>query len=136
MNVNYNNKTMNAQQQRDDFHKVWERRKQDWQEQAKQSLPDDATLLRLSELARQQALRQEAVVVPITRRRARWLPYAAAASLVVGIATFMLTRESQPEIALPVAEEVNVEGQTLHFLCNNGCSVDEVLLAANEVIGK
>lgn len=135
MNAN-NNKTMNAQQQGDDFQKVWERRKQDWQEQAKQSLPDDNTLLHLSELARQQAQRQEAVVVPMTRRRARWLPYAAAASLVVGIATFMLTREGQPENVLPVAEEVSVEGQTMHFLCNKGCSVDEVLIAANEVIKK
>lgn len=135
MNAN-NNKTMNAQQQGDDFQKVWERRKQDWQEQAKQSLPDDNTLLHLSELARQQAQRQEAVVVPLTRRRARWLPYAAAASLVVGIATFMLTREGQPENVLPVAEEVSVEGQTMHFLCNKGCSVDEVLIAANEVIKK
>ena len=133
MNAN-NNKTMNAQQQGDDFQKVWERRKQDWQEQAKQSLPDDNTLLHLSELARQQAQRQEAVVVPLTRRRARWLPYAAAASLVVGIATFMLTREGQSENVLPVAEEVRVEGQTMHFLCNSGCSVDEVLIAANEVI--
>lgn len=135
MNAN-NNKTMNAQQQGDDFQKVWERRKQDWQEQAKQSLPDDNTLLHLSELARLQAQRQEAVVVPLTRRRARWLPYAAAASLVVGIATFMLTREGQPENVLPVAEEVSVEGQTMHFLCNKGCSVDEVLIAANEVIKK
>lgn len=134
MKTNLNNKTMNAQQQRDDFQKAWERRKQDWQRQAEHSLPDDATLLRLSELARQQAQRQEAVVVPLARRRLRWLPYAAAASLVVGIATFVLTRESQPENMLPVAEEVSVEGQTMHFLCNSGCSVDEVLIAANEVI--
>ena len=134
MKTNLNNKTMNAQQQRDDFQKVWERRKQNWQEQAEQSLPNDATLLHIAELARMQAQQQEAVVVPLTRRRARWLPYAAAASLVVGVATFMLTREGQPEIALPVAEEVSVGGQTMHFLCNSGCSVDEVLIAANEVI--
>lgn len=134
MKTNLKNKTMNAQQQRDDFQKVWERRKQNWQEQAKQSLPDDATLLHMAELARMQAQQQGAVVVPLTRRRNRWLPYAAAASLVVGIATFMLTRESQPEIALPVAEEVSVGGQTMQFLCNNGCSVNEVLIAANEVI--
>ncbi len=134
MKANIKNMTMNAQQQRDDFQTVWERRKQNWQEQAKKALPDDATLLHLSELARQQGMRQDAVVVPITRRRNRWLPYAAAATLVIGVATFVLTREGKPEHNLPVAEEIRVEGETIHFLCNNGCSANEVLLAANEVI--
>lgn len=134
MKANNKNMTMNAQQQRDDFQTVWERRKQNWQEQAKKTLPDNATLLHLSELARQQAQKQEAVVVPITRRRNRWLPYAAAATLVIGVTTFGLTREGKPEHNLPVAEEIRVEGETIHFLCNNGCSANEVLLAANEVI--
>ena len=134
MKTNLKDKTMNAQQPGDDFQKAWERRKQDWQRQAEHSLPDDATLLHIAELARMQARQQGTVVVPLTRRRNRWLPYAAAASLVVGIATFVLTRESQPENTLPVAEKVSVEGKTMHFLCNKGCSVDEVLIAANEVI--
>ena len=127
---------MNAQQQRDDFQTVWERRKQNWQEQANKTLPDNATLLHMAELARMQDQQQGAVVVPLTRRRNRWLPYAAAAAIVIGLVTFGLTREHQPENRQPVAEEVNVEGESMQFLCNSGCTVNEVLIAANEVIDK
>lgn len=71
--------TMNTKRKHDDFQTVWERRKQTWLQQAERTMPDDATMLRLSELARQQASQQATVVVPLIRRRNRWLPYAAAA---------------------------------------------------------
>ena len=80
------------------------------------------------------AQKQAAVVVPITRRRKRWIPYAAAACIAVCVAIIRLTRHDQPDNMLPVAKEVTVEGQTIHFLCNNGCSAQEVMLFANEVI--
>ncbi len=118
----------------DDFQTAWERRKQNWQQQAEKTLPDDATLLHLVELAQQQAQQHEAVDIPITRRRKHWIPYAAAASLVIGVAAIGLTRQGQPENGLPVTEEVTVEDQTVHFVCNNGCSVQDIMLMANKVI--
>ena len=134
MNTN-KNKAMNAQQQRDDFHTAWERRKHNWREQAERTMPDDANMLRLSETARRKAQLQEAEVVPITRRRNRWIPYAAAASLIIGVAAIGLNRHSDAnELVVPVAQEVDVDGNTMFFLCNNGCSVQDVVLAANEVI--
>ena len=132
MDTNNENKTMNAKRN-DDFQTVWERRKQNWQQQAEKTLPDDATLLRLAETARQQS-QQTAVVVPLTRPRKRWIPYAAAACIAAGLTVVELAHQSQPDNELPVAEEVTVEGQTIHFLCNNGCSVQDILLSANEVI--
>ena len=123
---------MNAKRN-DDFQTVWERRKQNWQQQAEKTLPDDATLLRLAETARQQS-QQTAVVVPLTRPRKRWIPYAAAACIAAGLTVVELAHQSQPDNELPVVEEITVEGQTIHFLCNNGCSVQDILLSANEVI--
>ena len=64
----------------------------------------------------------------------RWIPYAAAASLVIGVAAIGLTRQGQPDNGLPVAEEVTVESQTIHFICNNGCSAQDIMLLANKVI--
>lgn len=124
---------MNAKQN-DDFQTVWEHRKQNWQQQAEKTLPDDATLLRLAETARRQAQQQTAVVVPFTRPRKRWIPYAAAACIAAGVTVIGLTHQSQSENELPVAEEVTVEGQTIHFLCNNGCSAQDIMLSASEVI--
>lgn len=126
--------TMNTKRKHDDFQTLWERRKQSWQQQAERTMPDDATMLRMSELARQQASQQATVVVPLIRRRNRWLPYAAAASLVIGIIVFGLTRRSQPGNTLPLAKEVTVGEQSVRFMCNNGCSAQEVLLAANDII--
>jgi hypothetical protein len=133
MDTNNENKTMNTKRN-DDFQTAWERRKQNWQQQAEKTLPDDATLLRLAETARQQAQQQTAVVVPLTRPRKRWIPYAAAACIAVGVTVIGLTRQSQADNVLPVAEEVTVGGQTIHFLCNKGCSAQDVMLSANEVI--
>ena len=132
-----NNKAMNVQRQRDDFHALWGRRKHTWREQAERTMPDDANLLRLSEIARRKAQLQEAEVVPITRRRNRWIPYAAAASLVIGVAAIGLNRHTKVDDTMtPVAQEVDIDGNTMFFLCNNGCSVQDVMLAANDVIKK
>lgn len=102
---------MNAKRN-DDFQTVWERRKQNWQQQAEKTLPDDATLLRLAETARQQS-QQTAVVVPLTRPRKRWIPYAAAACIAAGLTVVELAHQSQPDNELPVVEEITVEGQTI-----------------------
>ena len=133
MDNNNNNKTMNPKRS-DDFQTVWKRRKQNWQQQTEKTLPDDATLLRLAELAQQQAQQQKAVVVPITRRRKRWIPYAAAACIAVGVAAIGLKLQDETANPLPETEEVTVGDQTIHFLCNKGCSAQDVVLSAIEVI--
>ncbi len=133
METNNSNKTKNPKRN-DDFQTIWKRRKQQWKEQAEKTLPDDATLLRLAELAQQQAQQQSAVVVPITRRRNRWIPYAAAACIAVGVAAIGLNLRDETGSPLPETEEVTVGDQTIHFLCNKGCSAQEVMLSAIEVI--
>ena len=100
---------------RDDFKTQWKRRQQ-WQELAKKAMPDDETLLRWTEKARENYNMPEVNIIPFpSHRRNRWIPYAAAACIAIGVATIGL-------------------GQTVRFLCNNGCSALEVLLSANEVI--
>lgn len=126
MNANLN--TMN----RDDFNQLWERRKQTWHTGA----PDDASILRMAERARNAAMPEENVTPINLGRRGRWIPYAAAASLVVGIAIYGLMRQGNQPTQLPVAKEVSIDGQTVRFLCNNGCSAQEVLLSANDIIKK
>jgi len=135
--VNNNNIDMKNDKQHQDFQSIWNQRKRVWQEKADSTMPDDATILRMAEIARHHTETFGSPIINLnTRHRNRWIPYAAAATLIIGIVTFGLTRNEQPDIILPVAQEVNVEGQTIHFLCNKGCSANEVLIAASEVINK
>ena len=127
-----NIKTMNPSTQRDDFETQWQCRQQ-WEKQAEKSVPDDQTFLQWAEKAQLDPAGLGTKVIPFHRHR-RWIPYAAAASLVIGVTIFGLTRSSQPNDELPIAEEVTVESQTIHFVCNNGCSAQDILLLANKVI--
>lgn len=112
----------------------WEQRR-DWQSQAEQTMPDDATLMRMADIAIQtQADNETRMVLFPTRRRNRWIPYAAAASLVIGMVTLGLTRHSETMSRLPETKEMIVNGQTIRFVCNNECSAQDVLLSANKVI--
>ncbi|MBP5572947.1 MAG: hypothetical protein J6X40_02130 [Bacteroidales bacterium] len=45
-----------------------------------------------------------------------------------------LTRKSRPNPPTPRAEVVTVENQTIHFLCNNGCSPQDIMVLASKVI--
>ena len=127
-------KTMNTNTQRNDFKTQWQRRQQ-WQEQAQKSAPDNETLLRWVEKARQTSAASEVNVIPFpTPHRKRWIPYAAAASIAVGVTIIGLTRQGQPNNPLPATKEVTVGDQTIHFLCNNGCSAQDIILSASEVI--
>ena len=128
-----NNNTMDPKRY-DDFQTVWKRRKQDWQKQAEKTLPDDVTLLHLAELAQQHAQQHEVVGISINQRRKRWIPYAAAACIAVGVAAIGLNLHDDTVDPLPETEEVTVGDQTIHFLCNKGCSAQEVMLSAIEVI--
>ena len=129
-----NIKIMNTNTQRDDFKTQWQRRQQ-WQEQAEKSAPNDETLLRWVEKAQQASAAPDADVIPfLTRRHNRWIPYAAAASIVIGVAAIGLNRQGETNDTLPVAKEVKVGEQTVRFLCNNGCSAQDIILSASEVI--
>ena len=127
-----NIKSLNSRTQHDSFKAQWQSR-QHWEERAEKSVPDDMTFLRWAEKAQQDPAGRGANVVTFHRTR-RWLPYAAAASIAVGVTVIGLTRQSQPDNVLPVTEEVTVESQTIHFICNNGCSAQDIMFLANKVI--
>lgn len=127
-----NIKTSSPSTQHGDFETQWQYRQQ-WKEQAEKSAPNDKTFLKWAEKAQQDPAGLSAIVIPIHRNK-RWIPYAAAASLVIGVIAIGLTHQSQPESGLPVAEEVTVESQTIHFICNNGCSAQDIMHLANKVI--
>lgn len=127
-----NIKSLNSRTQHDSFKTQWQSRRQ-WEERAARTVPDDMTFLRWAEKAQQDPAGRGANVVTFHRTR-RWLPYAAAASIAVGVTVIGLTRQSQPDNVLPVAEEVTVESQTIHFICNNGCSAQDIMFLANKVI--
>ena len=123
--------SLNANTQRDDFKTQWQCRRQ-WEEQAEKLTPDDKTFLHWAEKAQQDPAGLEMNVIPF-RRTKRWIPYAAA-SIVIGVAAIGLARQGQPKDELPVAVEVTVENQTVHFLCNNDCSAQDIILSAKKVI--
>ena len=127
-----NIKTSSPSTQHGDFETQWQYRQQ-WKEQAEKSAPNDKTFLQWAEKAQQDPAGLSANVIPIHRNK-RWIPYAAAASLVIGVIAIGLTHQSQPESGLPVTEEVTVESQTIHFICNNGCSAQDIMHLANKVI--
>lgn len=134
MKDNKTNKKTDSNPKRDDFRTQWKRR-QRWQEQAQKSVPDDETLLRWAENARETYAKPEVNDIPLpSHHRIRWIPYAVAACIAVGIAVIGLNRHNKTVDSLPATKQVTVEGQTIHFLCNNGCSAQEVMLSANEVI--
>ncbi|MBQ4399505.1 MAG: hypothetical protein II829_07995 [Bacteroidales bacterium] len=130
---------MNANQNHDDFRQLWERRKQTWQNENDMNVPDDTTVLKMAELARQVSPARDENIVPISLgRRGRWIPYAAAASVLIGVGVIGLTYQSempnQPQLLK--AQKININGQNVRFLCNNGCSAQDILVSANDIIKK
>lgn len=130
---------MNANQNRDDFQQLWERRKQTWQNENDMNVPDDTTVLKMAELARQVSPARDENIVPISLgRRGRWIPYAVAASVLIGVGVIGLTYQSempnQPQLLK--AQKININGQNVRFLCNNGCSAQDILVSANDIIKK
>lgn len=130
---------MNANQNRDDFRQLWERRKQTWQNENDMNVPDDTTVLKMAELARQVSPARDENIVPISLgRRGRWIPYAVAASVLIGVGVIGLTYQSetpnQPQLLK--AQKININGQNVRFLCNNGCSAQDILVSANDIIKK
>jgi hypothetical protein len=127
-----NIKTPNQSTQQNDFETQW-RHRQQWEAQAEKSVPDDQTFLHWVEKAQQAPGVSEVNVTPLPlHRNRRWIPYAAAASIVIGVAIIGLTRTGPSNDGLPVTEEVTVESQTIHFMCNNGCSAQDIMVLANK----
>ena len=129
-----NIKTPKTNSQRDDFETQWKR----WQQregQAEEPVPDDQTFMHWVEVAQQTTAGAEKEVVrfPLHRKK-RWIPYAAAASIVIAVAIIGLSRSGHPDNGFPAAQEVIVESQTIHFLCNNGCSAQDIMILAGRVI--
>ena len=119
---------------KDNFKTQWQRCQQ-WQVEEEKTLPDDETLLRWAEKAQQASAPVGTIFFPVpSPRRTQWIPLAAAASLVIGVTVIGLTWQSQPDDGLPTAKEVTVESQTVRFICNNGCSAQDVVNLANKVI--
>ena len=129
-----NQKTPNPSTQQNDFNAQW-RCRQQWEANAEKSVPDDKTFLLWVEKAQQAPGVSEVTVSPLPLHRSRrWIPYAAAASIAIGVAIIGLTSTGQSNDGLPVAEEVTVESQTIQFMCNNGCSAQDIMFLANKAI--
>ena len=127
-------KTTGSITQRDDFKTQWQSRQQ-WQEQAEKSVPDDETFLHWVEKAQQAPADPDVNITPFPiHRHYRWIPYTAAACIAIGVAAISLNHQNTSENALPVAKEVEVGGQTVRFLCNDGCTAQDIILSASEVI--
>ena len=126
---------MENNKQHCDFQPLWNHRKYAWQEKAAATVPDDDTILRLADRARRSEWTEESVVVPLnTRRRNRWIPYVAAASIVAGAVLIGVGRFRNVSNTGPQVQKADVDGHTMFFMCNNGCSVQDFIFAATDVI--
>ena len=104
-----------------DFDKQWQKR-QNALLDAENSAPSDETIMSMARRAQYRP-----------HRKLTWIPYAAAASLIIGILLFEWNIQNA-KTKIPVAQEVSVEGQTVKFLCNSGCSAQDVIISANNII--
>lgn len=95
---------------------------------------NDETLLRLVENAQQTAMAPEVNLISFpSHHRSLWMPIAAAASIVIGVSIIGLVYFNKQDNPFPVTQILNEEGHTVRFLCNNGCSAQDILLLANEI---
>lgn len=116
---------------KNDFEIQWQRRKQALKE-AQNSVPSDEVLLNMAKTAQEQA--SVAEISPLPRRRL-WIPYAAAACLLLGVLLYGLHfPKTEPNI--PVAKEKIVKGGKIVFLCNSGCSAQDVIISANKIVNQ
>jgi len=118
---------------RTDFEKQWQRRRRALQASLHDAPSDDAVLA-MSMNAQQEIPLEEGTLVS-RRPRLRWIPFAAAASVFVGVSIIGIAQwKKKPQ--LPVAEVVTVDGQAVRFLCNSGCSADDVIQSARNIMIK
>ena len=106
-----------------EFDKQWLRRQQALQD-AESSVPSDEKIMAMARRAQNRH-----------HRKLIWIPYSAAACLLIGMIVFGWNIRNV-KTKLPVAQEVNIEGQTVKFLCNSGCSAQDIISSAKNIINQ
>lgn len=91
-----------------DFEKQWQRREEALQE-AQNNVPSDEVILNMAKKAQIK-----------NKGNFRWIPYVAAACLFLGV-MLLGTKKQHKEPK---------------FLCNSGCSVQEVIVSANRIVNQ
>lgn len=105
-----------------DFEKQWQRRQQAMKEAAN-SVPGDDVIIGMAKMAQNQAFAHE--MSPMrNRRRLVWISYIAAACLLLGVLLYGLT--------LPASGT----GEQITFLCNSGCSAEDIIMSANKIVNQ
>ena len=117
---------------KNDFEIQWQRRQQALQD-VQNGAPADAAMNDMAQRAFEQVAESE-IYKPMPRHHYRWIPYVAAAGLLIGVSLIGL--EWYGKTQLPVTQEVSVGGQTIHFLCNTGCSADDIVQSAQNIMIK
>ena len=117
---------------KNDFEIQWQRRQQALQD-AQNGAPADAAMNDMAQRAFEQVAESE-TNKPMRRHLYRWVPYVAAAGLLIGVSLFGL--EWYGKTQFPVTQEVNIGEQTIHFLCNTGCSADDIVHSAQNIMIK
>ena len=113
-----------------DFEIQWQRRQQALRD-AQNGAPADAAMNDMAQRAFEQVPENE-TYKPMRRYLYRWVPYVAAAGLLIGVSLIGLKWNCKTQ--LPVTQEVSIGEQTIHFLCNTGCSADDIVQSAQNII--
>ena len=117
---------------RNDFEIQWQRRQQALQD-AQKGAPADAAMNDMAQRAFEQLAESE-TNKPKPRHLYRWVPYVAAAGLLIGASLIGL--EWYGKTPVPETQEVSIGGQTIHFLCNTGCAADDIIQSAQKIMIK
>jgi hypothetical protein len=92
----------------DDFEIQWQHRQQALNE-TQDRVPGDEAILKMARKAQKE-----------DEIKKRWVPYAAAACLFLGVMLYGL----------------RFPNTAVKFLCNSGCSIEEVIISANKIVNQ
>jgi len=113
-----------------DFEIQWQRRQQALQD-APSHVPSDATIQSMAQRAIEQVAENE-IYEPL-HRSFSWVPFAAVAGLLLGISIIGL-KWYDNRSQLPATQEVSIDGQTIQFLCNTGCSANDIVQSVHSIM--
>lgn len=100
-----------------DFEIQWQHRKNALKD-AENNAPSDDVVLNMAKIAQNRAFAQE--MSPVRHRRLLWIPYVAAACLLAGVLLYGL----------------HLPNEEVKFLCNSGCSAQDVIISANKIVNQ